>query len=492
MLTALTRNEIRQAELNAINGGITEIDLIERAGCALFNCANFVDKKIVVFCGSGKNGADGLALACNLTREGRDVSVIFVFDKICDEGKYFFDKYVKLQGKYKKYVEQEKIDADIVVDCIFGTGLNKIVEGVASSAINEINSSNAFVISADIPSGLDADSGDVLGVAVKADLTVSFSQCKVGYEFGFGRDFVGKVVYGDMPIPMFNGKVNFLDESDIVLKRRSINIHKGTAGRVYIIAGSPTFIGAAILAERAACAALKSGAGLVTLVVPHSLKEVYQKRVTECTLSFLPDNEGSILFDKYMLDKIIEKADAICIGMGLGTNPELSMTVQYLIDNFNKPLIIDADAINCLSGIRVKFKPNVILTPHVKEFERLLGRKILNPIEDGKSFTKTNNVNLHLKSTCSLTFSPYTDCILGNRTLGNELAKGGSGDVLSGIITALAVNCPNEELGIAVALAAEIHRRTAHEATNGQNERSILASDVVDELGKYLKNVPEE
>ena len=492
MLTALTRNEIRQAELNAINGGVTEIDLIERAGLALFGCANFVDKKTVIFCGSGKNGADGLALACNLMRNGLEVNVILLFDKICEEGKHFFDKYVKLQGKYKKYVEHEIIDADIIVDCIFGTGLNKVVDGIALSAINDINISDAFVVSADIPSGLDADTGEVLGVAVKADLTVSFSQCKVGYELGSGRDFVGEVVYADMPIPMFNGKVNFLDESDIVLKHRNVNMHKGSAGRVYIIAGSPTFIGAAILAERAACAALKSGSGLVTLVVPHSLREVYQKRVIECTLSFLPDNEGSILFDKFMLDTIIEKADVICIGMGLGTNSELSTIVQYLIDSFDKPIVIDADAINCLSGKQVKFKPNVILTPHVKEFERLLGRKIVNPINDGKEFVKINNVNLHLKSTCSLTFSPYTDCILGNRTLGNELAKGGSGDVLSGIISALAVDCPNEELGISVALAAEIHRRAAHQATNNQNERSVLASEVVDELGYYLKNVHEE
>ena len=132
------------------------------------------------------------------------------------------------------------------------------------------------------------------------------------------------------------------------------------------------------------------------------------------------------------------------------------------------------------------------MTPHIKEFERLIGRKIVNPFTDGMEFVKKNNVNLHLKSTCSLTFSPYTECILANGTLGNELAKGGSGDVLSGIISALTVNCPNAELGIAVALAAEIHRRVAHELTERQNARSILASEVVDELGVYLKNIPEE
>lgn len=491
MLTALTKSEIRQAELIAIKGGISEIELIKKAADALYESANFVDKRIVVFCGSGKNGADGLALACNLLLNGQDVCVIFVFDKICEEGKYFFDKYVKLNGKYKKFVEKEKINADIVVDCIFGTGINGEINGVPLKAINAVNSSGAYVISADIPSGLNSDTGEVTGACVKADLTVSFSERKIGYEYGSGRDYTGKVVYADMPIPKLNGKVNIIEESDIVLKRRNKNIHKGTAGRVYIIAGSPTFSGAAILSESAARAALKSGAGLVTLVVPYSLREVYQKRVTESTLSFLPDTEGSILFDKFMLDKIIDKADVICIGMGLGVNSELFKTVEYLTENFDKPLVIDADAINCLEGKKIKFKPNVILTPHIKEFERLIGKKIGNPFIDGMNFAKGNNVNLHLKSTCSLTFSPFSDCIFANATLGNELAKGGSGDVLSGIIAALAVNCTNEELGITVATSAEIHRRAAHRLTERQNARSILASEVADELGSYLKDIPE-
>jgi len=487
MRTLLTTKEIRLAEQMAISMGKTELELMREAAEGLAQSANFVDKKTVIFCGSGKNGGDGLALACLLQSKGCDVVVFLISNDLCSEAKHFFDKYCKLGGKYRNYNKNAEIVADIIVDCIFGTGLNRDVSGLAYDAVCTINNSKAYVISADVPSGLNVDLGSIMGVAVKADITVSFSGCKFCYEYGFGKDLCGQIRYADMSIPAIENNIFALEESDIELTKRDFCSHKGSNGKVYIIAGSPCYIGSALLAESAATAALKTGAGLVTLVVPFSLREVYQKRVTEATLMFLPDVDGKIIFDKGQFDKIISGADVIAIGMGLGQNDELFDMVKYLTEKFRKPIILDADAINCLQGRPIELNSNVILTPHIKEFERVLGRKISNAIEDGRDFCRRTGAILHLKSSCSLTFSPSCDEILANISLGSELAKGGSGDVLSGIAAAIVVG--RDDLARAVAEAAEVHRRTAHCLTERENERSILASEIVQNLGKYLKNI---
>jgi len=257
-------------------------------------------------------------------------------------------------------------------------------------------------------------------------------------------------------------------------------------------------VGAALLAERAAMAALRTGAGLVTLVVPHSMQEVYGKRVTESMLMFLPDIDGEILFDKPCLEKIIDKADCIVIGMGLGGNKELKQITDYLINNSDIPIMLDADGINCYEGFKPKFRSRVILTPHPKEFERISGVYPAEPATAAKEYADYSGAVVHLKGTESVTAAPDSDTVYINKSYGSELAKGGSGDVLSGIIGALVMDSTRGQVGVQrstrplsplcylIATAAEVHRRAAHLAAETMPARSVIASDVVEFIPKVM------
>lgn len=475
-------DEIRRAEIALMDGGVDEYTLIEKAGAGLCKTV-FNKKRVAVVIGGGNNGADGISATFNLLDKGVEVDV-FTVGEI--KSKYSLENIPRL---YTMGVEVRDIcevmdlsNYDVVLDCIFGIGLNRVVQGVYSEAIKRINDEASYVISADIPSGISVDTGEVLGVAVVADVTVSFSGGKIGYYLTDAVDYVGDIVYVDTGIKAENYVATLVD--DVTFKKRLKNTHKGSYGKIAVVSGCPKYVGAGLLAERSARACLRSGAGLVKLCVPYSMREVYAKRVLNETLDFLPDDDGWIIFDKKRLDEIIAWSDVIVIGMGLGDTEDVLKTVQYLVENA-PCVILDADAINAISR-RVEILKKgrrVVLTPHLGEFSRLVGKPIkdIRVIPDAVDFATYYGVTVHLKGATSLTvYENGETYVTASGT--PALAKGGTGDVLAGVIASfVAQNVENP-----VASASFIHGEAGKLASVKFGEMGTLASDVSDKVAEAI------
>lgn len=419
----LINARMRESDGFTISGGVPSTELMRRAGVALADEVAAVagtkeGREILVVCGTGNNGGDGYVCAEELRKRGFDVSVFALSGKLsfdCEREKNVY------KGRYFEHIR-----GSIIVDCIFGTGLAREISGEIAKVIDEINSSGAFVISADIPSGL-SDCGKPLGRAVKADRTVAIAEFKMGHFLNDGLDFCGKLVKKDIGITLpeevkNTGAVVYGDED---LKRffpnRRRNTHKGTYGTANIIAGSEKYIGAAALA---AGAALKSGCGLVKLTTEDRVKFALAAKYPQV-----------IFTDGFDLT-----ATAIAIGMGSGVSEAFYKKSVYLLENYNGTLVIDADGLNSLSkygaDILKNRKCEVVLTPHIKEFSRLAKISVeeitADPIGRAKAFAKEYGVTLVLKSATTV----ITD---GERTVLNvrgttALAKGGSGDMLAGYL----------------------------------------------------------
>ncbi len=433
MEKVLSNAEMRAADSYTIEKlGICAGQLMENAGKAIADEVLKAAKKldttdILIVCGTGNNGGDGYVCAKELLKRGLKVK-IYAFDGTlspdCANAKTAFESQAKSLNIACESIYSGDICGSIIVDCIFGTGLNRNVSGEYEKVIQKINSSRAFVISADIPSGLCGDNGKVLGVAVKADLTVAIAEYKAGTFLNDGLDYCGKTVKKDIGIvcPQ-ESYAQIYSEKDIAkfYPARPHNSHKGTFGSANLIAGSAQYAGAAALALSAA---LKSGCGFVKLTCADEVKALILSKFPQAIYLDKPDLTSS----------------AIAAGMGCGVTEELYKTLKFLLENYKGTLIIDADGLNVLSKFGkeiLKGKTcNVILTPHVKEFSRLTGLTVeqitSSPMESARAFASEFKVTLLLKGAASV----ITD---GNKTAVNvrgssALAKAGSGDMLSGYL----------------------------------------------------------
>lgn len=476
-----SREDILSAEQKLIDQGVSVQSLIERAGARLAKAVGNAEN-VTVMVGGGKNGADGVSASISLADSGINVRIFVVGDKICNETSELL-RVAECSGIEIREYDGAYICDDVVLDCLFGIGLNRPITGIYKDAISAINSSGAKIISADIPSGLDADTGKALGECVKADITVSFSGYKLGYFLGGGLDYTGDIILADTGI---NPDSNISILQEVSFAKRTKNSHKGSYGKVSIIAGCPKFVGASILCERSAHACLRSGAGLCSLCVPNSLKAVYMQRVTESTLRFLPDRDGDILFDKLVFDDIISNSTVIAIGPGLGVSEEIKKIVSYIAENFSGAIVLDADALNSISCCAdiIKGKSNIIITPHLGEFSRLVNKKItdINPLEDSINFAKEYGVTVHLKGSCSITATPSGEVTL-TASGTPAMAKGGSGDVLTGIVSAFcAMSIPH-----AVEKASFVHGLAGRLAEKNFGEFGVLARDIADCIPLVMK-----
>ncbi len=413
---------MRAADEYTINTiGIPSRTLMFSAGSHIAEAVKTVVKqknfaKILIVCGTGNNGGDGFICGEVLRKFGLRVNIFAFEGKMSDDCQWAKSEY---RGDYT-----EEINADLIVDCIFGTGLTREVTGKYSEIIAKINDSGAYVIAADIPSGINGDNGLVMGCAVKADLTVAVAEYKVGMFIGDGPDYCGEIIKKDIGI-ICNSTNCIVTYSDDDIKLfypvRKRNSHKGTYGSANIVAGCDKYIGAAALASEAA---LKSGCGYLKLTTSDKVKLALAAKYPQ--VIFLEDPDLS--------------SQAIAIGMGCGIGEKLYDTINSLLQDFGGKLIIDADGLNTLSRYGVDILKNkkcsVILTPHIKEFSRLTGKsvkEILNdPVTISQQFAENYGVTLLLKSASSI----ITD---GRKTVINTrgstaLSKGGSGDMLSGYI----------------------------------------------------------
>ncbi len=438
MKNVLTAAQTLKAEERVMKNGVDVMFLRMNAALAVADCiyprSSISGAKTAVFCGRGGNGYDGILAAMRLHRQGVDVSVYLA----CGDAGEIAPALsaAKAEGLPVFDAADYNGGADIIIDAIFGIGLKRPIDGDLKTLIEKLNGENAFKLAVDIPSGLNPDTGDVMGVAFRADVTVTFSCYKYGMLFGEGREMCGRIVVEDVGVQT-ESVSHVCEDGDFKPYKRKANAHKGDCGRVFVIGGCANMIGAPILAGAAAHAANLNGAGTVTVCVPELHRIAMSSRSTLSMMRFLRDTpDGFIKFDKSEFDEIISRANAIDIGMGMGKAPDLKRMISYLCQNFSGTLIIDADGLNALGGdcgCIAGSKCKVILTPHVGEFKRLTG----------KSATIENAVELSEKTGAIVVLKSATTIITDGKEVRLNvagtpaLAKGGSGDVLGGCIAAL-------------------------------------------------------
>ncbi len=497
-MRAATAREMQEIDRTAIRSiGIAGPVLMERAGVAVAReiKGSYRQRRAFIACGTGNNGGDGLVIARELHNAGYLVKVLILGNRNrlspdCRE-QYSIARKLKLPVGFGTSITRKDTHGAVLVDALFGTGLNKEISGPAASMIRRMNASEYPVVSVDIPSGISADTGQVLGIAVKADLTVTFGLPKIGHYLGPGAEHTGRLQVEDIGFPPFlYEKASCLipDRAHIasILPQRKERSHKGHYGHVLLVAGSAGKTGAAFMASRAC---LRAGAGLVSVGGPASLSSEYQQRATEEMHLALPDTgEGALSADA--LEPIISFAQKHCsvvaIGPGIGTAPGTVKLVKRLLRECPVPMVLDADALNALkgaSGTIKKATQPVVLTPHPGEFSRLTGMRIKDVVSDpigaAQLLARKSGAVVLLKDAPSVTATPSgATCI--NTTGNSGLSKGGSGDVLTGMVAALmAQGASGADAAVS---GAFLHGLAADLAVSTGSKRSLLASDVTDTL----------
>ena len=473
----LTSKQMRSADEYTINTlKVPSEVLVERAGGAVADeiISRFKGGRVLVIVGKGNNGEDGKVIAKRLSLvHGFSVSVLNASNGILK----LFDK---------KY--------DIIVDCIFGTGLSRNVDGKYKEIIDKINNYGAFVVSCDIPSGINGDTGEVMGAAVKANLTIAIGEYKLGHFLGDGIDYSGKVILKDIGISVWGDDFVYrLNDKDIkkCFPNRNRNSHKGKYGKAVVIGGSRDFTGSIVLSQNSLCA-LKMGAGYSFVGAPKSLFSSLVGKNPECILSLLSDRDGNLVFDKNDLEKFLN-ADAISFGMGVGVSEEIYKIIKYLLVEYKGVLILDADALNTISkyGVDILREKNckLILTPHIGEFCRLNNAKkdtiMSDIIEEVKDFAYKYDLICVMKSAVSIISDGKQ--VFVNTTGNSALAKAGSGDVLTGIMAGL--NARVDDTLLATLTACYIFGKSAEIATKNSNEYFVTASDVIGSIGKAIDSI---
>jgi ADP-dependent NAD(P)H-hydrate dehydratase / NAD(P)H-hydrate epimerase len=479
------------------NEPIKSIDLMERAAqrCAQWILAqNWLNKTFKIICGKGNNGGDGLAIARMLSENGYKTEIyILEFGRLGTD-----DFQINLQRLHQSYKGIYFIQSpqmfpqisteDIVIDALFGSGLNKPLEGITVELVNHINKSGATIISIDAPSGLYIDHSSTGNTSIKANITLTFQTMKLAYLMAENLQYTGIVQVLDIGLaPNFSEESNFeiveLPLIRKIYKPRPEFAHKGTFGHSLVIGGSYGKIGAVVLCSRAA---LRSGAGLVSVLSPACGYNIIQTAVPEA-MTITGDQKYLAGFQA--LD--FEKYDVIGIGPGLGTEEETQQAVKNLVFNYNKPLVIDADALNCLAlhkDLLNNLPPYTIITPHPKEFERLFGKGASDFERADLAITKARELKIIiiLKGHYSLIAMPDGTSYF-NSTGNPGLATGGTGDVLTGILTSLVGQKyhPTE----AALLGVYIHGLAGDIAAENNSMEALIAGDLISNLGSAFKRL---
>lgn len=492
---AATMKMIDAKSINEV--GIPSMVLMERAALSVVkNIKEREDNnsRCIVVAGVGNNGGDGICIARILNEYGYNVKVYVIGnqEKCSVETRQQID-IAKNSGVC--FVNQIDFNEyDIVIDSIFGIGLCRDIKDDFYEMIERINKADKVVYAVDIPSGINTDTGCIQGIAIKADYTITFGVNKKGLILHPGRIYAGKVIVEDIGFPKHVIKelceedafISYSKDSYMdYLPKRIPNSNKGTYGRVLVVAGSKNMAGACYFSAKAA---YRTGAGLVQIFTCEDNRVILQELIPEAIMTTY-DNS----IEK--LNKAIEWSTCVVVGPGLGTDSMAKEMVKYIIDNCQKPMVLDADALNILADAEEKYikcLDNVIITPHLKEMSRLvkcdvseIKQNMYNPRELALRINglldKENNV-LVLKDATSIVLNSKE--IYVNTSGNNGLATGGSGDILSGIIAGLlAQGLNNIE---AASLGVYIHGMAAEHYVDKANCYSLNASDLLDELQYIL------
>jgi hydroxyethylthiazole kinase-like uncharacterized protein yjeF len=483
----LTSEQTRGADKHAIESqSISSLEFMERASTVFIDSVrDEISKsdKICIFCGTGNNGGDGLAVSRILQLEGYQVATFLVKinDNLSKDCQANFDLLENVEIINGKEDLPGFMGMDVIIDAIFGSGLSRPIKGLAAVVVQAINFSKKKVISIDIPSGMQADKLSDSEFIVKSYLTVSFQRPKLAFFFPESSIYLNKWIVADIGldenyIQSLNSPYFILDKSieDLVNTRQRFS-HKGTYGHALIMAGSYGKMGAAVLASKAC---LRSGAGLISTYVPKVGYDIMQTSIPEAMC--LTDKSEHYISDI----PSISIYNAIAIGPGIAQNPESKEALVSLLKNAKQPLVIDADAINILAGderLKKLIPENSVLTPHPKEFERLVGswknsqERLQKQIEFAKKHTCIVVLKDAYTSICDTKGNVYFN------TTGNAgMATGGSGDVLTGIITGLLAQ--GYEPLIASLIGVYFHGKAGDDAAKIKGQNALIASDIIANL----------
>ncbi len=504
---------MRRLDAHAIEEiGIPGIVLMENAARAMLEAieerlGDVEPLSIAVICGPGNNGGDGFALARHLFLRGAEVDVYLLPDADSLKGDALTN-YVLLERlglhAIQWAAEDEGItltEYDLIVDAIFGTGAVRAPDGVYAQAIEAINESPAEVYAVDVPSGIDATTGEAPGEAVEADVTVTFQEAKCGLLLPPGRDLAGDLIVAPISIPddeqIIAAAPFWLPEDADVLQQlpeRPRDAHKGLFGNLLIIAGSRGMSGAARLSS---LAALRSGVGLVKVACPECIRlEIAAFRPEIMTIGLPATPRGAIAAEALeALKAELEWANVIAVGPGLGNDEATAKFLAALFSYAKLPYVIDADGLNLIAAhglLTALPEEDVVLTPHPGEFDRLAGEKhadFSTRVAAARMFAQEHSVHLLLKGAPTISFNPDGLGVL-NPTGNPGLATAGSGDVLTGIIGAL--RAQGLDTHSASWMAAFLHGRAADLAAEEIGMASLLAGDVITYLPAAFASVAAE
>lgn len=500
-----TSEQMRRMDAYAIsNLGIASTLLMDNAAKAVVSAVEEYasNRRIAIFCGSGNNGGDGIAAARHLIYKGYEVRVLMVGrrEKLSEDALEMERRLREAGGRLEDFDERDEglreylRSCGAVVDAMLGTGINSKLTGRYEAAAGLINSLDMPVVAADIPSGISSDTGEVMGCAVKADVTVTFAAKKRGHCVEPGNVYSGRVIVADIGIPTDSpipedDMAFSVEEEDVIkiLPAREPVSHKGDYGKLLIISGSTGYTGAPYMAAEAA---VRSGAGLVFLGVPESIYPIVASKCVESMPFPLPCDAAGRL-DKSALPEILRRldtCDACLAGPGLGRSEGITHIVSGILKSARVPCVLDADGINAVSeniDILDMAQCPVIITPHEGEFKRLGGEISGDRIRSAAAFSARHGCITVLKGHRSITALPDRSAYVN--TTGNPgMAKGGSGDVLAGIIAALVCQMPLRE---AVIAAVFLHGRAGDICARKFGEYSMTPSDMICALPEAFKEV---
>jgi NAD(P)H-hydrate epimerase len=494
--------------------GIIGPILMENAGLQIameiMDCFPDIDfEEIVIIAGKGNNGGDGFVVARHLHNQGCRPHVLLLARMKELEGDASLN--AKIAHKIGIKISEAPAEkewrihkralkkATIVLDAIFGTGLTKPAEGLYAKVIEDINKSEAYTIAVDIPSGLSSDSFQIIGPCVEADLTITLAAPKIAHVFPPAEEIVGELVVADIGVPpeLFEDdrlKLELVEEERIIpyfLPRKS-DTHKGNYGHLFILSGSLGKTGAAVMAGKAA---LKMGAGLVTIGTPQSCLPIVARAMAELMTEPLPETPKKTLsadaIDRSL--ELLQDKDALLLGPGLSTHPSTAEFVKALLTRVKVPAVLDADALNILADepeLLKALKKTAIVTPHPGEFARLLSLSTKDVVEKkldlAPRFAEEYGVFLVLKGYRTLICTPDGKTYI-NPTGNPGMATAGTGDVLSGMIASMIIQ--EKDPLLATLAAVFVHGLSGDIGTQRIGEKALTAGKLITYLPAAIKSL---
>ncbi len=506
----LTSSSMKIAENIAVQKGSSYSELMENAGKGaadkIEKLCDVFGKQVVVLCGKGNNAGDGLVVARHLSQAGANITVIFLLGKelspLAEENLISLEE-LQVYTWDSEVSEERRLNmvnqSDIIIDAVFGTGFDGELPPECKKFFEVANASNAVKIALDIPSGVNCDTGLADEKSFKADYTYAFAAFKYAHILKVSSPFCGKSEIVDIGIE--ESDINSLTDTITVLTKNLVadcipkrfeDSNKGDYGRLLNIGGSLNMSGAVTLSS---LAALRCGVGLLQVALPGRIIPIIASKIPECIYLPMPvSHSGSMGADGLnALREAMEKASAILLGCGLSVCDDTQFICEEVIRNSNVPIVIDADGLNCVAenlDILREAKAPIIITPHIKEMSRLTGFSVelikKRRFDIAAKFAENYNVTVVLKDSNTVISTPKRQVFV-NKNGNSGLAKGGSGDVLAGMISSFLAQKVSP-LSAAVS-GVFIHAEAADITKKAMTAYSMLPSDVIDSIPFVLKDL---